>query len=437
MPTLRIKEHVVTCELPPAKGEGVRRATFPKALAVPVIAMPAFAKYLNFTKPKVTKPKGKEPKGNDVESEHLRNVARLLSFLEADWGSGWVSIDSTTAAIDVKVMCALIVDEFYEQVLELQILDLKYTWAEDILEALIVFVKWHMHVIAERIVTGDEGPLKQYDAVLKLLLERLTGGYRKRLAIARDRKLAAKQIEDTNRIKRLPPNEVRRAAVEKAYYILHTLEKMYGDTQEPLPKETRAMANACLSGAIWLDTFGGRKAEWEAMLAAHVAEMLQQGHDYLLCPEHKTSRTYGTMAKWLSPGLRCAVACYLRLPRPADVEAFLVPATSTTAQVDVPSAFRTFCSHLLPKDHTTPTVNLMRKVFHKSLITLTKDEESLKSIMTRLDGHSSRTIDRHYGLREPEDDVALAKELVLAVLGRTAESKTRHSCTASIRNFGR
>ena len=40
--------------------------------------------------------------------------------------------------------------------------------------------------------------------------------------------------------------------------------------------------------------------------------------------------------------------------------------------------------------------------------------------MVVLDAHSIPTMDKHYLLREPEDDVALAKLLVREVLGTTA-----------------
>jgi hypothetical protein len=410
VPALRIKEAVLACQPPPAKGEGVQRATFPKSLTGPRMELPAFGKFL------------KTSKANQAQTntDHVFNVSRMLGLLEADWGTGWTNIDSTSVATDVRLVCGLVANNMYEDILDLPILDLKFSWAEDMLEALIVYVRWHVQDVAGRMVAGDDGPLKQYDAVLRLLLERLTGGYRKRASAAREKKLAAKQAEDGDRIKKLPAVHVRRAAVEKAYFILSSLDQMYGKTNEPLPRETRAMANACLVGAIWLDSFGGRKAEWEGMTASHVQAMLADGHDYLLCPVHKTSRTYGSIAKWLSPGLRCAVASYLRLPRHAGVELFLVPANVGTEHVDVPSAFRTFCSHLLPSDCSTPTVNLMRKLFHTKLIDITKDEESLKAIMSRLDGHSVRTINRHYCLREPAHDVALAKELVAAILGTTA-----------------
>ena len=211
-----------------------------------------------------------------------------------------------------------------------------------------------------------------------------------------------------------------RAAVEAGYRILKGISERFGGSTKPLPRNIQGVANACIVGAIWLDGFGGRKYEWEVMSLDHVLAQLSADLDYLLCPEHKTSRIYGTLAKWMSPGLLQAVRCYLTLPRPDGVKTFLVPAGRETERVNVPSAFRTFAAHLLPKDKSTPTVNIMRKYYHRALMKLSGSEDKLKEVMTVLDGHSKAVIDRHYALRDAEDDVRLAKMLVKVVLGETA-----------------
>jgi len=55
----------------------------------------------------------------------------------------------------------------------------------------------------------------------------------------------------------------------------------------------------------------------------------------------------------------------------------------------------------------------------------------MKHVMGILDGHGAHTIDKHYALREPKDDVVLAKCLVESVLGQTAtwptEEKLKHT----------
>ena len=83
---------------------------------------------------------------------------------------------------------------------------------------------------------------------------------------------------------------------------------------------------------------------------------------------------HGALAKWLPPGVKAAFDCYRKLPRDTNIKAFLVPAHAGTKMLSVPKAFHTFCNQMLPTECTKPTVNLMRKFFHKTLISLTQSE---------------------------------------------------------------
>ena len=53
----------------------------------------------------------------------------------------------------------------------------------------------------------------------------------------------------------------------------------------------------------------------------------------------------------------------------------------------------------------------------KELLSITKDEEKLKNIMVIRDAHSKDVQKKHYILKDPEDEIKLAKELVKSVLG--------------------
>ena len=111
-----------------------------------------------------------------------------------------------------------------------------------------------------------------------------------------------------------------------------------------LPKNVQGLANACLVGSLWLDMLRGRKSEFQSIKGRDVDDMLSQGTDYLVCPDHKNSKTYGSMAKWLTPGARRAVELYRQVPRRPEVQTFLVPAMESISRVDISSAFPTFCS---------------------------------------------------------------------------------------------
>ena len=182
------------------------------------------------------------------------------------------------------------------------------------------------------------------------------------------------------------------------------------------------LANAAMAGGIAFDTFSGRKMEWEILDHSYVDGVLAANGDHLVCSAHKTSKTYGSIAKLLTPGLFEAFQCYNRLHRPADCTRFLVPAVEGAENVALPSALRGFCKAFFADDvEARPTFNIMRKMFHRELHTMSKDTEKLKELMVVLDAHSKRVQDTHYILRDASDDVKLAKALVKAVLGKTVQ----------------
>ena len=78
----------------------------------------------------------------------------------------------------------------------------------------------------------------------------------------------------------------------------------------------------------------GRKSEFQSIKGRDVDDMLSQGTDYLVCPDHKNSKTHGSMAKWLTPGARRAVELYRQVPRRPEVQTFLVPAMESISRVD-------------------------------------------------------------------------------------------------------
>ena len=410
LPVLRVAPGVAECILPSAKGEGgARRANWPKELRCPTFEIDDFTRYYWHTK--VAKFAG---------DGHMRNMQRVFGLVEVQTGDGWTKIETAEQAADVKLAVAFLMGDVYASLLDMPLMDVKFSFAENIVGAMVAFFGWQVQVMADKIIQGEDGHWERYSGALHRLTALLQGGYAKRLSIAKAKKVIAKVKEDTKTINRLPPVSDMRAAVEQGYRILKGISERYCNCFEALPRNVQGAANACLVGAIWLGGFGGRKYEWEVMTLEHVVAQLASDIDFLPCPEHKTSRTYGTLAKWLPPGALQAVRCYVGLPRPPGVETFLVPAGRATERVSIPSALRTFVAHLLAKDTSKPTVNIMRKFFHRALRKATKTEEQLKQVMTVLDGHGRDVIDRHYALRDPEDDVALAKILVNVVLGTTA-----------------
>ena len=265
-------------------------------------------------------------------------------------------------------------------------------------------------------------------------------------------------------------------AVEAAFLVLKKLGETYHG-QESMPPKALALANTVVCGAWQYNTFMGRKWEVENCLASDMQKVLEEHSKYLICRQHKTSKTYGDIVKYLTPGLFEALWVYWKLPKPAS-KYFLVPATSSAETVSHTSYLRTYnrkflktkvsptCNqvrgivlfHLggvpkgIPRGYPQgvspwgcpqevspgvspggvprgcpspqwcthrgcPTSNQVRKLFHNWLIKLTKNEAALKDLMTQLDAHGRNVQDKHYLLRDPDDDCALAIELVSKVLG--------------------
>ena len=222
---------------------------------------------------------------------------------------------------------------------------------------------------------------------------------------------------DLKKMKNLPPVETLQAAVKRAYMILRKLELTWAG-KSSIPPSARALANSCLAFGILFDTFMGRSMEWELLPCKHLDEQLSQGLDYILCTKHKTSRTYGDLAKYLSPGLVEALKSYRSLPRSSCEGNLLLPAKGGD-KVSFQSCLRTFCSKFLPSDKTFPTVNLVRKWFHSTLVKLTDTKEKLKDLMVLIDAHSVAVQNKHYLLKDPADDVKLARQFVKTVIGKT------------------
>ena len=179
-----------------------------------------------------------------------------------------------------------------------------------------------------------------------------------------------------------------------------------------------------MAGAIAFDTFPGRKKEWEIALYQYVLSMLEKNADHLVCSEHKTMKQYGSIAKVLTHGVLGCSQTYRELPRPAGFKYFFVPATATADHFPYCCSLKAFCRIFLGDDHVAPTLNQVRKWFHRALMHLTANEDKLKEIMVVLDAHSKQVQGTHYVLRDPEDDVKLGKALIKAVLGETVAFPT-------------
>ena len=427
LPTVAVKEAYLLHQGPPAKGEKVPdpakgdyicgRAYWPSELKEDLVVaeLEGFKEFLQEMKNK---------KDFNLDS-HMLNLGRVLGALHIQGSEATVAKD----LVQPSTLVALYTSGAYKKLLNMPLLHPKYRWSLRVIDALMAFCQYQLRELAQRSIRAEEGPWEEYTRVLNSFVSDLKGGHRKRCEELKTESLRKKAAEDYERLENLPPLKELQDAVFKAFLCLQALAKEWSG-KDSLPASVQRTANSCMAGAFLLGTFQGRHREWELAELSHVQAQLAAGLNFLVCTHHKTSKTYGDLAKYLPPGLQACMRCYLTLPRPEGAKYFLVPAQGE-GTVSLSSCQRTFAKNFLPKTvaggavprvqspQARPTTNLIRKQFHTALMKLTSTKEKLQDLMKLVDAHSKHVQDRHYCLRGPKDDVELAKVLVETLWGET------------------
>lgn len=79
----------------------------------------------------------------------------------------------------------------------------------------------------------------------------------------------------------------------KKMFIIKLISQVYDFKLEAL---------TCMVGIVFYNAFAGRIGEWAIMLRQHVEDQRCLQADHLVCAKHKTSFTYGALAKHFPPG---------------------------------------------------------------------------------------------------------------------------------------
>lgn len=403
LPVVEIKQNYVDHARVPAKGELVageicKRAVWPPKLKQDSVQLPEFYKFLV----------NDQNMKSDWAKTKCHFAGRLLGALECTNGT----------LVGIEALVAMYTSGTIKKLFSIALMDPKYSWPLDMIDSMYSYICFHLHLMTDKTLTSEPGPWVQYKQVLDAFKSYLDSGVRKKCVEAAALMQAQKQRDDLEAIKKLPPIADLQAAVGKAYKCIQQICKDFGD--QPLPSQVRAQLNACLVFAISIDTFAGRKKEWEVLKFQHVVDQLNKNLDYIICSDHKTAATYGDIAKWLSPGLVEAFKLVVKLHRPEGCTTFLVPPQGAS-HVCFPTCLHTACKRFLNPKKNWPTVNLLRKWFHTKLIKLSRKEATLKHIMTKVDAHSSAVQERHYILKDPADHVWLAKLIFEAIMKQAVD----------------
>eukprot|EP00971_Amphidinium_carterae_P348694 6490631-Amphidinium_carterae.1 len=192
------------------------------------------------------------------------------------------------------------------------------------------YTQYHLHIMTQNKLRGLPGHWTDFATALGNLASDLKGGSRKKYEDERAHRVHMKSMTDLKSIKGLAPRDVLKGAVFNAFKDIasicrtncfHHLNWTYKGLH--LPSNVRGHLNTALAGCLYLDSFAGRKMEWEMLHLAHVEarpclEQISAGKDYIVCDHHKTSKVYGSLAKWLTPGLVSAFSAVLELARLAN-----------------------------------------------------------------------------------------------------------------------
>ena len=231
------------------------------------------------------------------------------------------------------------------------------------------------------------------------------------------RKLADinKRSRDAGRMSYYPSIDEIKTEVRKAMGRLWVIQQycIAEGLLVDMPFALRVQAACALVGIVFFNAFAGRAGEWAIMLADYVKEQAAAGSTLLLCSTHKTSTTYGSIAKYIPAGSMEAFRIYLSLPGKHSDRFVEHPTKGGT--VSIAGLLKKFGAAAFALDDP-PNSNLVRKYFHTALLRVGLQKDLLKHMVT-IDGHSENVARKVYVIRSPEDDAELARILFTEVCG--------------------
>lgn len=403
LPSLEIAQQYKDHPGPPAKGEivnGIRctKAIWPKELKKDAVHLPEFHNWL----------KDEQNKGASDLDTHYQNVSRTLGALTITSAPDGFS-DITSAA----ALVAFYQSELHRTWLGLRLVRSKYTWSGKIMGSLATYADYHLGCINKLKLAGEDGPWEQYTTALEAFKSAMYGGHWQRFQEAAQQRHNEKLEADLEKLKSFPPVEIQLTGTKNSFLIMQCISKSWPADGDCLPNSIHALANQCAIGPQYNISFGGRKYEYEIATRTQVMDALNSGKGFLKCAIHKTWKAYGDIAKLLPNGQCKNWLTYDGLPiaRGNKPDTFIVPVKEGAATASIPTALKYWAKLHIGTGFTHPTVNLYRKHAHRTLRKLTKDTEAYQQLMTAIDKNSKTVQDKHYILKEPEEDVALAKAL--------------------------
>jgi len=196
----------------------------------------------------------------------------------------------------VGLMCSLYQSGLLTKMREKPLMDPKYAWSRNMLDALSVYCQRLIPVCGRKRWPEAKQTLEQL-AKDDLIFAR------KQCFLSKKQSAGEKKAKDAIQLSQFPDAALIKEQVRIAMATLYLIDKHCRDNN--LKRLTLRLSiealTACV-GIIHYNSFAGRCGEWEIMKREHVQDQLSKGSTFLLCDVHKTAGTYGAVAKYVPPG---------------------------------------------------------------------------------------------------------------------------------------
>lgn len=362
----------------------------------------------------------KKPKSDDFKNLVLY-IRRFFHMIEIN-GRGVTRADNP---YDVKVFVQCYFSNIVTRIFALPMMKVVTTYNVKMVSGLRVFIKYLLSRLERDVLTADGASQRPFVGPLRRILETIDEGVKKEVGKAVNVRVKLRQQYDRTRINELPTIEDMKNAVRNAMCVLLQLRRLYAQGSHPVDEGVHYAATVCVIGIIALNTYLGRKREWEHLERDHYLTEIRMNHDWFSTSMHKTFQTYGTLGKWMPPGTRKAMEAYDAFYRDVwHTKYFFNPPNYTGRPINLPTILRAFSNTFFQpsakdKKPQRLQVNLLRKFFHTELVE--SDEEKLMNLLKAADPHATLTMRKHYILTGPEHHAKMARRLYTAVMGEPIE----------------
>jgi len=332
------------------------------------------------------------------------NLKRFLCFLD------WTDEPEITA---VGVMCGVYRHDVMYQIMESPMFNPKHSWTHVIANATDHYVNYLMTICNKR------GWVKAKTQLQMLQDEALTAMKKK----AREGKSAAslaKKFTDAERLSNFPAVSDIKNGVKDAMIVIALINaECHKRAATKVPFRLAKELLTAMVGILFYNSYPGRIGEWSIMLRKHVQEQREAKRTFLVCTEHKTSSTYGSLAKFVPPGTWAAIDLFLEFDIGTG-DKFLQPLSAGSDRVCLSYYLARF-GFMYLRAADPPNSNLIRKLYHSVLM---KEQGRAMELMVKVDAHSKQIAERVYAVRTVADDAELASILFKSLFGEHVKFPT-------------